>query len=90
LHLGDAHRGEVTRLPRRSPIPIVLQLERTYSIVKPTLLAAPFAKPLASVVPYESIIRTPLKLINSEVGDILCSKSNSDKANLPWLFLKLG
>ena len=34
------------------------------SMVNPNLVATPFAKPSPSVVPYESFISNPLKLVN--------------------------
>ena len=67
--MGDAHNDEVSRLPKSSPIPILLQLECAYldrvsSLGKPTLFATPFAKPPTRIVSYEPSIKKHLKLIN--------------------------
>ena len=62
MDLGDAHRGEAPRLPRRVPISVLLQPEHP-SWLNPKL-ATPFEKPSPSVVPYETFLRNPLKIIN--------------------------
>ena len=37
LHLGDAHRGEPLRLPKRSPIPVVLNPKGGLYVLKQNL-----------------------------------------------------
>ena len=48
LDLGGAHRGEASRLPRRSPIPVLLNLSALNYEVSSMVnqkLATPFEKP---------------------------------------------